>query len=534
MYITEMQLIQAKLEAEKRYNDSEILKEIITEDANSQRKREMREGERYYCCEHDVVQKNFAVRAFSETRQREDGTEEEGVKLISNPNRSNHHTISPFHHILVEQKVTYLVGKEPSILLTKDAGEDMKEYEKDIVALADEVFNRTLYEWIVGASNKGVEYLHIYYDKEGQLQYCIVPAEQIIVFYDSVYEKEIEQVIRYYDFTVIHKGKEQTLRKVEWWTKEDVTYYTEKSDGSYERENQQKIGHWRIVEEEEMYSQEHGWGRVPFIPLRNNNKELSDLKLIKGLIDAYDLLCSEGTNQLLDLVELYWVIAGYGGETANTIAKKLQINRAVHISDASGKVEAKQVDLPIEGRLQWLKFLRKDIFHFGMGVDTDNENLGNAPSGVSLKFQYAMFHLKVNSIIPEIKRALKDFFWFLTEDYNRKKETNYDYKKIDFQLNVTSITDDMEMMNMITASRGIVSEKTLLAHHPFVQDVNSELQAVKEERKGKEEYDQKYAIGNGDNRTTGRNDFTAAVQRRRGKRKSDTAGSRKTTNTGNV
>ena len=70
MYITEMQLIQAKLEAEKRYNDSEILKEIITEDANSQRKREMREGERYYCCEHDVVQKNFAVRAFSETRQR--------------------------------------------------------------------------------------------------------------------------------------------------------------------------------------------------------------------------------------------------------------------------------------------------------------------------------------------------------------------------------------------------------------------------------------------------------------------------------
>ena len=529
-----MELIQAKLEAERKRNDSEILKEIITEDANSQRKKEMLEGERYYCCEHDVLQRNFSVRPFSETHQKEDGTEEEWVKLLSNPNRSNHHTISPFHHILVEQKVTYLVGKEPSILIRKESEEDITEYEKYMMNLADEVFNRTLYEWIVGASNKGVEYLHVYYDKEGELQYCIVPAEQIIVFYDSVYEKEIEQVIRYYDFTVIKDGKEQILRKVEWWTKEDVTYYTEKSDGTYERENQERIGHWRITTEEDMEKEEHGWGRVPFIPLRNNNKELSDLKLIKGLIDAYDLLCSEGTNNLLDLVELYWVIAGYGGETANSIAKKLQINRAVHISDSSGKVEAKQVNLPIEGRLQWLKFLRKDIFHFGMGVDTDSEKLGNAPSGVSLKFQYAMFHLKVNSMIPELKRALKNFFWFLIEDYNRKKGTEYDYRKVDFQLNVTSITDDMEIMDMITASKGTVSEKTLLAHHPFVQDVNSELQAVKEERKGKKEYDQKYVIGNGNNRRTSQYDFRRNLQRRTGKSKNNTTGRRKTTNGKNV
>ena len=54
----------------------------------------------------------------------------------------------------------------------------------------------------------------------------------------------------------------------------------------------------------------HGWGRVPFIPLRNNEKELTDLQLVKGLIDAYDLVSSEGTNNLLDLVDLYWVIQG--------------------------------------------------------------------------------------------------------------------------------------------------------------------------------------------------------------------------------
>jgi len=60
---------------------------------------------------------------------------------------------------------------------------------------------------------------------------------------------------------------------------------------------------------------------------------------------------------------------------------------------------------------------------------------------------------------------------------------------IDIKLNLNSITDDMEMVNMITASKGIVSEKTLLAQHPFVQDVNSEIQAVWQEKERVINYD---------------------------------------------
>ena len=80
------------------------------------------------------------------------------------------------------------------------------------------------------------------------------------------------------------------------------------------------------------------------------------------------------------------------------MAKKLQINKAVQISDSSGNVEAKQVQLPVEGRLDWMQMLRKDIFHFGMGVDTESDDWGKAASGVALKFQYAMFYLFRSSV----------------------------------------------------------------------------------------------------------------------------------------
>ena len=71
--------------------------------------------------------------------------------------------------------------------------------------------------------------------------------------------------------------------------------------------------------------------------------------------------------------------------------KNFHFNIAVHISDSSGKIEAKQVELPVSGRLEYLKMLRKDIFHFGMGIDVDSDKFGTAPSGVSLKFQYIFF-----------------------------------------------------------------------------------------------------------------------------------------------
>ncbi len=479
MFITEMELLQARLAAGKSLNDSHILKEILQEDKNSDRKKKMEEGERYYRGEHDILKKDFRRSPVSETGK----NGEENMEVFFNPNCSNHHCVNPFHHTLVAQKTAYLVGREPTISV-KGAGN--LEFEETLAEIADEGFNSMLQEWIIGAANKGVEYLHVYYDEEGQFGYCIVPAEEIIPIYDEVYQQEIREIIRYYEIKLLENGKEKSRRRVEWWTAEQVTYFTENADGEFLRE--QEKGHWTVTElldGEETKTISHGWGRIPFIPLRNNDREMTDLQLVKGLIDAYDYISSEGTNNLLDLVDLYWVIQGYGGETAGAVARKLQVNKAVQISDSSGSVEAKQVELPVEGRLSWMRMLRKDIFHFGMGVDTDSDDWGKAASGVALKFQYAMFYLKINGIVPEIRKAIKTFLRFAVEDRNREKGTDWDWRKIQVALNTNGITDDLETMQIIKESKDIVSEKTLLGKHPFVEDVNSEMEQLKAEREGK-------------------------------------------------
>ncbi len=43
-------------------------------------------------------------------------------------------------------------------------------------------------------------------------------------------------MIRYYDIKVLDEGREKTKRRVEWWTAEDVTYFTENGDGEFLQE----------------------------------------------------------------------------------------------------------------------------------------------------------------------------------------------------------------------------------------------------------------------------------------------------------
>ena len=63
-----------------------------------------------------------------------------------------------------------------------------------------------LTRWVIGAANKGVEYLHVYYDEEGAFRYCIVPAEEVLAVYDEVYQQDLREVIRYYDIPVMENG----------------------------------------------------------------------------------------------------------------------------------------------------------------------------------------------------------------------------------------------------------------------------------------------------------------------------------------
>lgn len=470
MEITNMDLIRQKLAAEGNLSFSSILKLILKDDESNPAKGMMRTGESYYRGEHEVLKHDFQKsQIYGEHGQ---------ITTARNRNNSNHHNMHNFYGLQVDQKAAYILGKPPTV--TVEGAEDnaaLKRFEDAITAISsDEKFADILGDYIVGASNKGLEWLHLYYDRDSVLQYAIVPAEEVIPFYDADHQEELTELIRYYSVAVIQNGEEKLRKKIAWWTKEDVTFYEETEDGEFILDtalNPNPRAHWYDVthtDQVEVSRQPQSWGRVPFIPLYNNRIHASDVTRVKGLIDAYNLISSASTNNQIDLVELYWMIQGFGGEAAKEVRERLQINKVVSIPDPEGKIAAQQVTLNVQERIAWLALLRKDIYHLGQAVDTDADKFGNSPSGVSLQFQYTLLDQKADTLILKLKRAMKDFFWFITEDINRKGGTRYDSTLVRFDINKAKVINTLETAQMVQMLQGIVPDTTLYQLLPFIDD----------------------------------------------------------------
>ena len=178
--MTETDLINMRITAEAGLNNSSIIKTLIDEDVLSRKKEKMAEGERYYVGEHDILNKDFRNSYLSSTVESPEGTERERHEIFRNPNRSNQHNVNAFHAILVDQKAAYLVGRPPTVTVNgAERSPKLRQFEDIISSAAKEEFNEVFYNMVVGASNKGTEFLHFYYDG-GDLKYTIVPSEEII------------------------------------------------------------------------------------------------------------------------------------------------------------------------------------------------------------------------------------------------------------------------------------------------------------------------------------------------------------------
>jgi len=492
MEITNMDLFRQKMAIEGRLSVSDMIKEILKDDDANPAKTKMRQGEAYYRGEHDILGHDFQKGYYydDDNKKRE----------IKNENNSNHHNIHNFYGLQVDQKTAYIAGRPPSVSVegarskNADTGapeenEKLLDFETDITAVSsDELFTDTIHEYITNSTNGGQAWLHMFYDRAKALRYALVPAVEVIPFYDTEHQTQLVELIRYYSIAMVKNGWQKLLKKVEWWTERDVTYFEETDNGEFVLDMSYKpnpAGHWidtTITDGAERRREAQSWGRVPFIPLFNNSTHMGDLERIKSLQDAYNLISSASTNNQIDLVELYWIIQGFGGETVKAVQQRLKYNKAVEVSDPQGKVQAEQVTLSVQDRIAWLGMLRKDIYHLGMAVDTDADKFGNAPSGVSLKFQYTLLDQKADMLISKLNLSMKEFFWYLTEDINRRNGTQYDSTLVRFDVNKSVITSVMEMAQMVSLLQGFLPDTILYSLLPFVDDVAQAMDEMQSQR----------------------------------------------------
>lgn len=477
--------------------ESKIIKELITQFNMSDVKRKMLEGERYFRDKNDILKKDLkSYTVFDQNTGNK--------KKIVNENKSDEHIPHGFYWKQVNQKKAYVCGKPITITYNIPTDGEKKETTKNaenkitnmIWNILGVNFEKLIKNRLKEASNKGRAWLHPNY-KNGKLVFEKYPSEECIPIYDNETQTYLTGFIHFYTIQDLTGEKPEDRIYVEYWDEKEVRYFIESKVGDTtvyleDVTRERPECHWYS----EIYDnalnnlkniEKHSWGKVPFIEIENNEEKMTDLEPIKPLIDAYDLINSNFVNTVEDLKEIIWLINGYGAEDLLSLIENLKVNGVARTNDTAGKIDAKLLPIPYEARQALLKGLKELIYEFGRAVDTSNKDLiGQAPSGVSLEFLYTDLDMKADDSIGGLTSAIYEVLWYVLQDLKMQGKIPLEINEFDFKIefNKSRIFNENEKINTLNNDT-ILSTRSKLEKHPLCDDVDIELQRIKDEQKEK-------------------------------------------------
>ncbi len=407
--------------------------------------------------------------------EKEQGKEEKPLRNADNRIPFN------FHGLLVDQKASYMFTAPPLF----DLGN--KKANKRLTSFLGDKYAKVCKDLCIDASNCSVGWLHVWKDGKGSWKYAVVPAEEIIPVWSRSLDKELLGVFRTYQDIDDVTGDTYTI--YEYWNDQECNAYRLKAGDEMEQlmPYQMFLVDPQLCEMSEQYR--HGVGEVPFFPFFNNNTDTNDLDNIKPLIDTYCKVFSGFVNDLEDIQEVIFILTNYGGQDLGQFLRDLKDYKAIQIDsegdgDRSG-VSTLTIELPVEARKELLTVTRKCIFEQGKGIDPDPQNFGNS-SGVALNFLYSLLELKAGLQETEFKLSFGRFIRCVC----RLQGIPIKDDSIIQTWTRTSVKNDQELAQIAAQSQGMISQETIVAHHPWVEDSAKEMEQIeKEEKKNLEKMD---------------------------------------------
>lgn len=322
------------------------------------------------------------------------------------------------------------------------------------------------------ASIYGVAYEMLYLSEEDKMiRFKALNPKEIIPIFDKTVEQNLMAVIRYYEDYDVVGDKTYTL--VEVIDNTMVRRY--KMDNSF-----------LLLEE-----YPHYFGMVPIAIYKNNEEERGDFENVISLIDAYDKMESDTLNDFEYFVDAYLALYGFTAEPEDVA--QMKENRILLMDEGtSAEWLIKQTsDTYVENMKNRLD---ADIHKFAKCPNMADKEFASNASGVAIKFKLLGTENLVSIKERKFKRGLQQRLELMSM-INSVLREGFDWRAIDiiFTRNVPS--NDTDIANMVNTLKDIVSEETLLAQIPFVENVQDELERLKQEREESKELNPFFQTG---------------------------------------
>lgn len=421
------------------------LEYLINQWLSSKTRVDQLNGERYYRGDQDILSKKR--KAIVECGRLEEVGNLVNSKLVDNQ-----------YAKMVDQKVNYILAKKPTFTCENE----------EVIKLLGNKFLRTLRNLGEDSLNGGVGWLYPYFDKQGQLQFRKFEPSEILPIWKDNNKDELELVIRLYEVLEFQHSSLVPVKKVEVYSENGVDFFI--WNGSLKA-----MGHSDYIA---IGDESFNWGKVPLVPFRSNNLEQPLICKVKCLQDALNEIISKfQDNMMEDAGSSILILTNYDGENLGEFRRNLATYRAVKVTNVDGGkggLEALQIEVNSENYALIIKLLKKAIIENARGFDAKDERLGGNPNEMNIQSMYSDIDLDANQMEVEFQASFEELMWFI----NKALNTNI---TLEIVFNRDVLVNESETINNCKASVGIISQKTILSQHPWVINVDKEIEQLKEE-----------------------------------------------------
>ena len=432
------------------------------EDSASEKKMYAKKGDAYYNGDHDIKQyRLFYYNA--------DG------KLVEDKTRSNVKIPHPFFTELVDQAVQYILSGDGFI---KSDNPELQKY-MDEYFNENEDFIAELSEVLTGCQSKGFEYMYAYKNAENKTSFMCADGIGVVEVREKDTDDGCEYVIYWY-IDRVEKGH-KTIKRVQVWDKQNTYFYVQDGEGEIKLDKSESLNpkpHTLYKKGNDDKTYFNGFGFIPFFRIDNNKRKISNLKTVKELIDDYDLMASSLSNNLIDFDTPIHVVKGFEGDNLDELQQNLKTKKIIGMesTDQGAGVDVKTVDVPYQARQVKLELDEKNIYRFGMGLNTAGLKDTSATTNIAIKAAYSLLDLKCSKLEIRLKQFLKQIIKIVIKEINDTYKKDYSIKDIyirfkheimsneqeNAQIELTEAQTRQAEINTILSLANVLDDETVL------------------------------------------------------------------------
>ena len=481
-------------------SNPKLLGVLIKEFLSSIDYAEMLEVDKYYESQNSkITERTKQMMLYEEKEKIIDGKKikEHYPYLAPDLGKANHKLAHGYLYELINQCKNYLVGNPVKTEYDKKISQDTIDFIDDILYKYND-WGKYNQENVKNAQKYKEAWSRIVIDDKGNLRLLNVDSKQVIPFRNDF--EELTCLIYIYTKSIYDKnGKKKIVKYAEVFDDKykDVykcdkgTQYTLVEENVPLLRKITQFGNEIPNEEVEVpfeTFEELSWGQIPWVSWKYNEDNIDALQPIRCFIDILDIDLSDLANNIDDIQDAIWILENYQGQSIKQFMEDLKVKKAINVGEG-GKADAKTIDIPTEAREKLYDKCEKNIYRFGRGINfADRDNLGNA-SGVALKWSYGPLDEKADELEENGQAALNDLFnlIFVYLKLVGVYSDEHDSNDVKFIFDRHMITNEKEQVEMVMASTDIISRKTALSHHPFVEDAEEEMEQLDEDASEVEE-----------------------------------------------